>query len=258
MPDSAAARHPGEVTRLLEQAADGDREAFDRLFPLVYAELERLAHNRLRFERPGHTLETRALVDEAYVRLVGQTRTEWRNTQHFFAVASEAMRRILVDYAKRRRATKRGGAAVHLPFDEVRDVPAPDGPFSDEQAAELMALDDALGRLADFNPRGVQIAQYRYFGGLSIAEVCEVMELSQRGTGWARSGSTGSCSSGRSGCGDAMTLRPPTSCGRWESRSSIAAPPWPRTRRGRPRKRRHCSPKRSSRCGMRWRSSRRG
>lgn len=185
MPDSAPARRPGEVTRLLEQASYGNKEALDRLFPLVYEELRRLAHGRLRFERPGHTLETGALVHEAYVRLVGQTRTEWRNSQHFFAVASEAMRRILVDYAKRRHAAKRGGAAVRLPLEEAADVPASGGPFSggpfsDDQAAELLALDDALGRLAAFNPRGVQIAQYRYFGGLSIAEICEVMGLSER------------------------------------------------------------------------------
>lgn len=180
MSDSAPARRPGEVTLLLELAAGGNRDAFDRLFPLVYEELERLAHSRLRFERPGHTLETGALVHEAYVKLVGQTRTEWRNAQHFFAVASEAMRRILVDYAKGRRAGKRGGGAVRVPIDDARDVPASAGPFPDDQAAELLALDAAMDRLAEFNPRGVQIARYRYFGGLSIAEICAVMGLSER------------------------------------------------------------------------------
>lgn len=180
MPDSAAGRRPGEVTRLLERASRGDPEAFDRVFGLVYEELERLAHDRLRFERPGHTLETGALVHEAYVRLVGQTRTEWHDAQHFFAVASEAMRRILVDHAKRRRAAKRGDGAIQVPLDEARDARLPDGPYPDDQAVELLALDDALTRLAQFNPRGVQIAQYRYFAGLSIAEICEILGLSER------------------------------------------------------------------------------
>lgn len=180
MPDSAPARRPGEITELLELAAHGDEEAFDRLFPLIYEQLKKLARDRLRSERPGHTLETSALVHEAYVRLVGQTRTEWQNSHHFLAVASQAMRRILVDYAKRRHAMKRGGAAVHVPLDEAGDIPLADGPLSDDQAAELCALDDALIRLAEFNPRGVQIAQYRYFGGLSIVEICDLMGLSER------------------------------------------------------------------------------
>lgn len=171
---------PGEATRLLERAARGDGQAFDRLFHLVYEELEELARRRLRGERDGHTLETGALVHEAYLRLVGQTRTDWRNSSHFFAVASQAMRRILVDYAKRRHAAKRGGRARAMPLDEARDFLAPDGSFSDDRAAELLALDEALSRLAEFNPRGVEVAQHRYFGGLSVAEIGEVMGLSER------------------------------------------------------------------------------
>ena len=180
MGDSDPAGRPGEITVLLGQAATGDQEAFDRLFPLVYEELKAIAHDRLRFERPGHTLETSALVHEVYVRLVGQTRAHWRNSSQFMAVASEAMRRILVDYAKRRRAAKRGGYAAQVTLDEARDVPGPTAPFSDGQAAELIALDDAMERLAQFNPRGAKIAQFRYFGGLSVEEICDLMGLSER------------------------------------------------------------------------------
>lgn len=180
MSESAPSRQPGAVTALLEQAGRGDQGAFDRLFPLVYDELRRLAHQRLRAERPGHTLETGALVHEAYLRLVGQTRTDWQNSPHFFAIASQAMRRILVDYAKRRRASKRGGGAVHLPLDELGELPLDGSPFSAGRDDELVALDEALARLAEFNPRGVQVAQFRYFVGLSNAEIGELMGLSER------------------------------------------------------------------------------
>jgi RNA polymerase sigma factor (TIGR02999 family) len=169
----------GGITALLREAGGGNRAAFDRLLPLVYAELKRLAHGRLRLERPGHTLGTTALVHEAYFRLVGQTRTEWQNRGQFFAVASEAMRRILLDYAKRRRAAKRGGAGRTVPLDDAVDVPAGDL-LSDDQSDELLALDGALRRLAEFNPRGAQVVQYRFFGGLSVEEIGAITSTSER------------------------------------------------------------------------------
>jgi len=180
MADPAQAQEPGEITGLLQRAARGDREAFDRLFPLVYGELRRLAGSKLRLEREGHTLNPTALVHEAYLRLVDQTRADWRDTRQFFAVASEVMRRILIDYAKRRHAAKRAGALRAVPVDEARDLPIDGTLFSDDQAADLIALDQAMGRLAEFNPRGAQVVQYRFFAGLSIEDVARQMDLSDR------------------------------------------------------------------------------
>jgi RNA polymerase sigma factor (TIGR02999 family) len=172
-------RDSGEITKLLRDAAGGRQDAFDRLLPLVYAELHQIARHKLRLERPDHTLNTGALVHEAYLRLVDQTRVEWQNRNHFFAVASEAMRRVLVDYAKRRNAGKRGGGNVQVPLDEADGVAA-GYVVDDDQAAELIALDDALRRLSGFNPDGARIVQYRFFGGLSNDEVAEVMGTSER------------------------------------------------------------------------------
>lgn len=169
-----------QVSDLLSEAAHGNKEAFDRLLPLVYQELARLASHKLRFERPGHTLNTTALVHEAYLRLADQSRVEWRNHHHFFAVASEAMRRILIDYAKQRHAAKRGGKAARLELAEAGDLPQAESPFSDDQATELLALDLALERLDRFNPLGAKVVQYRFFGGLSIEEAAEVLGVSDR------------------------------------------------------------------------------
>lgn len=180
MDDPLEKRDPGEITRLLRAAADGNREVFDQLLPLVYDELRQVAHGRLRFERPDHTLGTTALVHETWLRLVDQTRVEWRSRNHFFAIASEAMRRILVDYAKRRRAAKRGGGAPHIELDSAGPLAAELAFFSDGQAAELIALDDALDRLSGFNPAGAKVVQYRFFGGLSTGEVADVMGTSER------------------------------------------------------------------------------
>jgi RNA polymerase sigma factor (TIGR02999 family) len=173
-------QRPGEITRLLQDATGGQREALDRLLPLVYDELSQIARGRLRFEQSGHTLNTHALVHEAYLKLVDQTRAQWQSRNHFFAVASEAMRRILIDYAKRRRAGKRGGQSPHVPLEEAGELVASDPLFSDEQATELLALDDAMSRLAAFNPQGARVVQYRFFGGLSNEEVADVMGLSER------------------------------------------------------------------------------
>ncbi|MBX3146350.1 MAG: sigma-70 family RNA polymerase sigma factor [Gemmatimonadales bacterium] len=170
---------PGEITGLLRQVSDGREESFHRLLPLVYDELSRIAHGRLRWERSGHTLDTAALVHEAYLKLADQTRAAWQSREHFFAVASEAMRRILIDHAKRRTAAKRGAGAAHVGLDDAGDLP--DAQLvSDDQAAELLALDAALQRLALFNPEGARVVQYRFFGGLSNPEVATVLGLSER------------------------------------------------------------------------------
>ncbi|MBM4188791.1 MAG: sigma-70 family RNA polymerase sigma factor [Gemmatimonadetes bacterium] len=166
----------GEITSVLRLASHGNKGAFDQLLTLVYPELNRLAHARLRAEPVGHTLNTTALVHEAYLKLVDQTQADWKNRNHFFAVASEAMRRILVDYAKHHRAKKRGGGAIPV------DLAAADqaSVFSDSQVDELLALDDALDRLAQFNPDGARVVEFRFFGGLANPEVAEIMGTSER------------------------------------------------------------------------------
>lgn len=161
-----------EVTELLAEASDGNRSAFDRLVPLVYDELYQLAGAKLRFERAGHTLNNTALVHEAYVRLVGQRHVEWKGRAHFFALASQAMRRILINYAEARNAKKRGGDAPHI------NVEAAD-PISPEVAEEILALNDALNRLEQFNERGARVIEYRFFGGLTHDEIAEAMGLSE-------------------------------------------------------------------------------
>lgn len=179
MPAPHSRDEPGEITRLLRDASHGDKGAFDRLLPRVYQELHRVAHAKLRFERPGHTLSTTALVHETYLRLIDQSRVEWQGRSHFFAIASEAMRRILIDYAKRRGAAKRGAGAIHEELDAAEEAGAVPL-FSEGQADELLALDEALERLAEFNPRGALVVQYRFFGGLSAEEMAEVLSTSER------------------------------------------------------------------------------
>jgi RNA polymerase sigma-70 factor, ECF subfamily len=160
------------VTDLLLQMRDGDTNAMDRLFPLVYEELRRMAHAQLRRERPGHTLGTTGLVHETYVRLVDQTRVEWRDRGHFFMAAAWAMRRILVDYARRNRAARRGGGSVRLTLND--DVPAA------ERGEMLLALDEALDRLAALDRRLSQVVECRYFGGLTEQETAEVLGVTRR------------------------------------------------------------------------------
>ena len=166
-----------EVTRLLKQAAAGDRSAFARLFPLVYDELKALARHKLAFERDGHTLGATALVHEAYLRLAGQADADWQSRSHFMAVAAQAMRRILVDYARRRGAGKRGGGAGVLPL-EAADAETPAW-VPDEETDRLVALDDALERLGTFNARGAQVVSYHFFGGLTFAEIATVLGVSE-------------------------------------------------------------------------------
>ena len=159
------------VTEILQQARAGDRQAMDRLVSLVYDELHALAHRKLAFEQPGHTLQTTALVHEAYLKLVDQTRVDWQNRTHFFAVAALAMRRILVNHAEGRQAAKRGGALAPLELEESHAVVAvPDD--------RILALDEALTRLAQFNERGARVVEYRFFGGLGYDESAAIMGLS--------------------------------------------------------------------------------
>lgn len=162
----------GQVTDLLLQMRGGNTEAMHQLVPLVYEELRRLAHAQLRRERPGHTLGTTGLVHETYVRLVDQTRVEWRDRGHFMAVAALAMRRILVDYARRNRAARRGGGSIRFTLDH--DVPA------EERGEMLLALDEALARLAAVDRRLSQVVEYRYFGGLTEEETADVLGVTRR------------------------------------------------------------------------------
>lgn len=161
------------VTALLAGLANGDAAASDALFPLLYEELRRVAHRQLRAERAGHTLCTTALVHEAYLRLVDQTRAQWVNRAQFLSVAARAMRRVLIDYARRYRAGKRGGGWDRLDLDDV-DVPVA------ERAESLLALDDALERLTVLNPRLTQVVECRFFGGMTEPEIADALGLTER------------------------------------------------------------------------------
>jgi RNA polymerase sigma factor (TIGR02999 family) len=162
---------PHEVTQLLVQWSNGDKAALDKLMPLVHVELRRLAHRYMSRERPGHTLQTTALVNEAYVRLVNRKDVHWQNRAHFFAIAAELMRTILVDHARSHAYAKRGGGAQKIELDEAMIV-------SQERAAEVVALDDVLKELAKIDPQQSRIVELRFFGGLTIEETAEVLALS--------------------------------------------------------------------------------
>src|SRR5215813_13523717 len=159
------------VTQLLLDWRNGDQTALDRLMPLVYEELRRIAGHYMRNERQGHTLQTSALVNEAYLRLVDHENIAWQNRAHFFGVAAQAMRRILVDYARLRHRAKRAGAAQRVSFDEAMTL-------AEERAAELITLDDALEELAKVDPRKSRVVELRYFGGLSVEETAEALGVS--------------------------------------------------------------------------------
>ena len=165
------ASSPGSITRLLLDWRKGDQTALDRLVPLVYREMRRLAGYYMRRQRADHTLQTSALINEAYLRLIDHKNMRWENRTHFYAVAAQAMRRILVDHARSRSYQKRGGGAVKVSFDEA--VIGAEG-----RATELIALDDALKDLAAIDPRKSQIVELRYFGGLSVDETAEVIGVS--------------------------------------------------------------------------------
>lgn len=160
-----------QITTLLQAWGHGDTTALEQLLPLVYDELHRLARAYLRGERPGHTLQTTALINEAYLKLVGQPAKHWQNRAHFFGVAAQAMRHILVDYARAHQYAKRGGGAQAVSLEEAMTI-AP------ERAAEVVALDDALQELAKVDPRKSQVVELRYFGGLSVEETATVLKVS--------------------------------------------------------------------------------
>lgn len=159
------------ITQLLVEWRDGDETAVNRLIPLVYEELRRLAHLYMRRERPGHSLQTTDLLNEAYLRLVDHRGMRWQNRAHFYAVAAQAMRRILVDHARSRGYLKRGGGKPHVALDEVADL-------AQEKAAEIIMLNDALTELAALDQRKSKIVELRYFGGMSVEETAEVLGIS--------------------------------------------------------------------------------
>lgn len=163
---------PQDVTRLLIEWSKGDKLVLEELFPLVYGELQKIARRYLRGEHRAITLQTTALVHEAYLKLIDQNRVQWQNRAHFFGIAAQAMRRILLDNARRRLAGKRGQGARHISIDSGEiDI-------SDERAAELVDLDEALERLQEVDPDKARIVELRYFGGLSIEEAAEVLGVS--------------------------------------------------------------------------------
>jgi len=163
---------PKEITRLLAAWSDGDQSALDKLVPLVQSELHRLAHHYMGRERPGHTLQTSALVNEAYIRLIDWKNVRWQNRAHFFAVSAQLMRRILVDFARERNYLKRGGGALQVSLSEA-------AAFALDKEGDLVALDEALVELRDMDRRKGQVVELRFFGGLSVKEVAEVLKVSE-------------------------------------------------------------------------------
>lgn len=167
----SATATPTDVSCLLAEWRGGDAEAASRLMPLVYDELRRLSRRYLRRERPDHTLEPTALVHEAFLRMVGKEHPQWQDRAHFFAVAAQQMRRILVDHARAHGADKRGGDAVRVPLDD-------DMAFQHKPAADLLALDGALDALASLDPRKAKVVELRYFAGMTLGEVASLLDLS--------------------------------------------------------------------------------
>lgn len=164
---------PTNITQMLIDWSNGDQEALDKLIPVVYTELRRQAARHLRSERAGHTLQTTDLIHEAYLRLVDQKNVRWQNRAHFFAVAAQSMRRILVDHARRRHRAKRGGSGIVLPLDDVLVVAA------EKTEVNLLELDEALTRLAAIDVRQSRIVELRFFSGLSIEETAAVIGVSR-------------------------------------------------------------------------------
>lgn len=164
---------PNEITEQLIAWSNGDAAALDKLIPVVYQELRRMADQYLRREDLSHSLQPTALVHEAYLRLIDQTKVEWQNRAHFFGVAAQMMRRILIDHAKTKHRLKRGGTAIKVSLDENVNI-------SQERATELIALDDALQELAQMDERKSRIVELRYFGGLSVDETAQVLGVSDK------------------------------------------------------------------------------
>lgn len=162
-----------EITQLLLDWRNGEASAFERLMPIVYDELRRLAGAFMRRQSPGHTLQTTALVNEAYLRLIDSDKVNWQSRTHFFAISAQLMRRILVDAARRKQSQKRGGDHLQVTLDERFDIPL-------ESETDMVALDDALKRLAELSPRQSRIVELRYFGGLTEEQVAGTLEISTR------------------------------------------------------------------------------
>jgi RNA polymerase sigma factor (TIGR02999 family) len=163
---------PHQITELLAEWSDGNQSALDELYPLVYDELHRLARRYMSRERKGHTLQTTALINEAYVRLVDQKNVHWANRSHFFAISAQIMRRILIDHARRHAYAKRGGGAQQVSLEDVAVI-------TPSLGSELMRLDEALKSLAEMDPRRSQVVELRYFGGLSNEEIAGVLNVSE-------------------------------------------------------------------------------
>jgi RNA polymerase sigma factor (TIGR02999 family) len=163
---------PQEITQLLVAWSDGDQSALEGLTQLVYEELHRLAHHYMSHERPGHTLQTSALVNEAFLRLIDWKNVRWQNRAHFFAVSAQLMRRILVDFARDKKYQKRGGDALRVSLSEATV-------FTNPRSQDLVALDEALSALGKIDPRKGQVVEMRFFGGLSVKEVAEVLKVSE-------------------------------------------------------------------------------
>ena len=162
---------PHEITQLLVEWGSGNQAALDKLYPLVYEELRRMAHRFMRRERKGHTLQTTALINEAYLRLVDQKNVHWANRSHFFGISAQIMRRILVDHARRYAYDKRGGGAQKVSLDEAALV-------TKDRARELLLLDEALNGLAKLDPRRSKVVELRYFGGLNNSEIAALLKIS--------------------------------------------------------------------------------
>jgi RNA polymerase sigma-70 factor, ECF subfamily len=165
------AAKPNDITRLLLKWSEGSSAALEDLIPLIYPELRRLARNYMHRENPAHTLQTSALINEAYVRLISQQGVEWQNRGHFFAVAAQVMRHILIDHARKHQVARRGGGLLRVSLDETAVA-------SHERASEFLALDEALTKLAVVDARKSQIVEMKFFGGLTVDEIAEVMMLS--------------------------------------------------------------------------------
>ena len=164
---------PPEITQLLIGWGEGDERALEKLMPIVYTELRRMAGNFMRRQSPDHTLQATALVNEAYMRLIDSSRVNWQNRTHFFAICAQLMRRILVDFARKKNSLKRGGDRIQITLTERVEKPV-------EKEEDLVALDEALTRLAEFSPRQAQIVELRYFAGLTDEQIAEAIDVSSR------------------------------------------------------------------------------
>ena len=173
MPELQPVHADRDITQLLRDWGRGEASAMDRLMPVVYNELRRIARNFMRRQNPGHTLQTTALVNEAYLNLVGSSRVNWQSRTHFFAIAAQLMRRVMVDSARRKKSRKRGGEFLRVTLDDGAEIPA-------ENNTDLVALDEALTRLAALDPRHARIVELRYFGGLTEEQIAAALGVSER------------------------------------------------------------------------------